>query len=427
MKTTMKISALYNYLAAGLLLFQFETALSADSGALFTASTITSRAVYEKVFTDLKSSKLTQNDLQRLGPGVTGGGDSCEQKIAYSYSFLLEMIEKDKISATIFKADKATLLNQLKQTKFGFDRGLKKDRPVEMLNAPVLNAILLDRSICDNNFEPLSYYAPILMHETLRLAGRQEDDTDYAISKSYVGLLRQEANKELNSNRRSFRVMSGTANGTIALAWGLRGEPLDFESFDNLPYEDQMEFVQNNLLRLENYIVDLKRNRILMVVRSVPENAGEDDFNEADAGYAEFGDEHVRYHAVDSEYHFDPKNNVGFMVTSIGKIDKNMETIFAVNEKQEIVGSCAWECAKIIEKAAQKKLTPAQKKDVEELGFYDYKLIQSGDNNYWEVTLSMGDSRSDNYPTYRAKMTLKFENGKFQPRFGNFKKIGSGK
>ncbi len=423
MKTTMKTRSLYKCLAAGLFLFQFETALSANSGAKMQGSTVTSRAVYDKVLTDLKTSKLTQKDLQKLGPGVTGGGDSCEQKIAYSYSFLLEMIEKDKISAHVYQADKAALLAQLKQTKFSFDRGLEKGRPVEMLNAPVANVILLDRSLCNNDYEPLSYYAPLLMHETLRLAGRQEDDADYAISKSYVGLLRQEAIKELNSNRRSFRVMSGTANGTIALAWGLRGEPLDFESFDGLSYGEQQEFVDKNLLRLENYVVDLKRNRILMVVRSVPEGTSEDSFITADAGYAEFGAGHLRYHSVDSEYHFDPKNNVGFMVTTIGRIDKNVETIFAVNEKQEIVGSCTWACSQIIQKAAQQKLTSAQKKDTEGLGFYDFKLIQSGDSSYWEVTLWSGNARSDNYPTYRAKMNLNFENGNFKAQFGNFKKI----
>lgn len=419
----MKTGSLIKYLAAGLFMFQFKTAFGADSGAKFTGSTGTSRAVYQKVFTDLKSSKITKKDLEKLGPGVTGGGDSCEQKIAYSYAFLLEMIENDKISAEVFKADKEPLLAHLKQTKFSFDRGLEKGRPVEMLNAPVINAILVDRELCNNNFEPLSYYAPLLMHEALRLAGRQEDDANFEISKSYVGKIRQEADRQLNSNRRSFRVMSGTANGTIAMAWGLRGEPLDFENYDKLSYGEQLDFIEQNKFRLENYLVDLKRMRILKVIKGLPEGANEDNYTTMDMAFAEFGDTHLSYNHIDLQFHFDPKTNVGFTVAEM-KWQQSMEVIFALNEKQELVGSCDWDCQKVIEQAAEQKLTAAQKREIAKYSLvnYYYALKQSGDKSYWEVEIGAIIPKTDEGVIFKAPMALKFEKGNFKATIGNFKK-----
>lgn len=425
MKTTIKTGSLYKYLAAGLLLFQFETALSADSGTInsqVAAPALRNHALYEKVIGDLKKSSLSQKDLQRLGPGVTGGGDSCEQKIAYSYSFLLELIEKDKINPTVFnpEAKKETLLAYLKQTEFSFDRGLTKGRPVEMLNVPVLNAVLLDREICNNNFEPLTYYAPILMHEALRLMGRAEDDAKYAISKSYVGLIRKEADVELNS-KRNFRIFSDTANGTIAFAWGLRGQPLDFEKFDELSFREQTDFIWDNMDKLENYVVDLKRMRILTVLAGM--NKADCDDCDVPEAFAEFG--HViNYNHRGFSYNFDQTSKVGFTILS-WKWGQNLAKMFAVNEKQEIIGLCMEDCEDFIKTAAKQKLTPAQLKHIEKFSNvnYDYEYKKSNDGFDWQVKIECDNMKEEGDADYQAPMKLEFVDGKFKATFGNFKKL----
>ena len=422
MKTTLKRSSLCKYLAAGLFLFQFETAWSADSGTMksqVAAPALRDYSLYEKVVADLKKSSLSQKDLQKLGPGVTGGGDSCEQKIAYSYSFLLELIENDKINPTVFNpnAQKESLLAFLKQTQFSFDRGLTKGRPVEMLNVPVMNAVLLDREICNNNFEPLSYYAPILMHEALRLTGRT-DDTDYAISKSYVGLIRKEADIELN-RKRNFRIFSDTANGTVAFAWGLRGEPLDFEKFDELPTEEQRKFIWNNQDKLENYVVDLKRMRILAVL------AGTNNCNDCNVpdAFAEFGDV-IEYNYRGFTYNFDPTAKIGFTLL-YWKWGQDLSKMFAVNEKQEIIGLCTADCEAFIKTTAQKKLTPAQLQDMKQFAnhYYDYAYKKSDDGFDWQVKIESENVKRLGSATYQAPMKLEFVDGKFKATIGKFKKL----
>jgi hypothetical protein len=408
----MKTNTLLKYFVIGLLLIQFESVLASNSNVA-----ITSRAVYEKVFTDLKSSKLTQSDLQRLGPGVTGGGDSCEQKIAYSYSFLLEMIEKDKIPATVFQKDKDLLLSHLKETKFSFDRGLEKGRPVEMLNAPIINAILLDRSICDNNFEPLSYYSPLLMHEALRLMGSAEADTDYAISKSYVGVIRKEADAELNSKRK-FRILSGTAIENVAMAWGFKDEELDFEKLDSLNETEQREYIDKNYPRIENYLIDLKRMRIITVLRSGDKKSiPVTELN----GVRQGNNHHF-------EMFYDSKKNIVFTHAE-WKWDSKIEMLIALDEKLNVIGQCDEDCANnnptepMIEQATAKALTTEQRKVWSKFSAhtYSFEMEKTTEGTAWKSNILAQLIKQDGSAEFDGAMKLDFKEGNFNFTFTKFK------
>lgn len=423
----MKKMALLKYIAALPLLFQLETALgdtsSPHSTLLPKDLPASSAEVYKKVLKDLtqKTPQITKDSVQRLGPGVTGGGDSCEQKIAYSYAFLISLIENNKIGANVYNQPKDELLPLLKQTTFAFDRGLTKGRPVEALNVPPMNAILLDRALCDNNYEPLSFYTPLLMHETLRLAGRQ-DDENYAISKKYVGLIRQESELMLN-NTRSFRVMSETASGTVALAWGLRGQPLDFESFDKIPYEEQTNFFLNNFDDIENYLVDLKRMKIISIV-GVNEDCSKSknpDCEIYEGAYAEFSSG-LALNRRNFTWHFDNESRIGLRVL-YNRWSVTLDKIYALSSNQEVVGVCTENCQSLIEDAAAKSLTPDQKARIAKYSSvtYRYQLVPGDRGANWQVSIKAEIPKSTD-PSYNLKAALKieFENGKFKMTTGKF-------
>ena len=67
------------------------------------------------------------------------------------------------------------------------------------------------------------------------------------------------------ARERAFRVVGNTAirNG-FALAWGMKGQNLDFEALDRLP--DPRKFFEDNYDKLANFLVDLENETILDTV-----------------------------------------------------------------------------------------------------------------------------------------------------------------
>ncbi|KYG67183.1 hypothetical protein AZI86_09240 [Bdellovibrio bacteriovorus] len=379
-------------------------------------SLLNSEILQKKVLEGLKKDFNSEEFLNALGPGVTGGGDSCEQKIAYSFSFLARLVANGRIDLANYGVQNHNLMRKIESVQLRFGSGLNVGRPVEMINVPPNNLIILDRKICQNSFEPLYYYTPLLLHEVLRLVG-VEEGRDYAISASFIPLIQKEIRKSLNQGRR-FRILSDSGTDRLALAWGVKGQIVDFEAMDEKSHDEQWDFFFQNEANVENYLVDLKTMQILAVVRG----GGEDPLQGAIAEFSNLIN--TNHNRIDLKY----EENTGIGITSgYAKWWGGMETIFALKEnaigQKEVIGFCNENCENdIIKPAMYAQMTKAQIKDYEQYGanntyFQTARDPKSG-HAMWKVTITGEVIKGDGYVSYSGLMRLTFENGKFKAVFG---------
>lgn len=243
--------------------------------------------------------------------------------------------------------------------------------------------------------------------------------TRYKMKKLVLGLLVLASFQEASAKAREFRVITGKTVGDISLAWGVKGQVVDFEAYDAKSEDVQWKFFDDNVAKIENYVVDQKTQKVLFVVRGAdPSN------NETSQGpIVEFTSMiNVNHNSISLRY--DTQANVG-IVQGSAKWFGGAEKIFALKKndigQNEVVGLCDSECEEeIIMPALRAQMTATQLKDYDKYPAKNtnYEVAEDAQGNkYWKVT-AFADNPKDDGTCYEASMRLTFAKGKFVAKFG---------
>ncbi|KYG67182.1 hypothetical protein AZI86_09235 [Bdellovibrio bacteriovorus] len=217
---------------------------------------------------------------------------------------------------------------------------------------------------------------------------------------------------------REFRVLTGHTKGGLALAWGLKGQAIDFEKMDKKSHDEQWDFFFKNEKNAENYLVDLKTMQILAVVRE----GSEDSLQGTIAEFSEM----INTNHNDLRLVYDENSKIG-VTAGYAKWFGGLETIFALKEnaygQNEVIGSCNQDCENtIIMPAMKAQMTKEQIKDFESYdaqnSFYEVTTDKKTGRIFWKVTITSETPKSDKGTSYSGLMTLTFEGGKFKAVFG---------
>ncbi|MGZ3768694.1 MAG: hypothetical protein ACXVCP_04615 [Bdellovibrio sp.] len=382
-------------------------------------STLNQADFQKKIMDGLKKDFNSREFLSTLGPGVTGGGDSCEQKIAYSFFYLASLISRNKIDLLPYGVSTEQLMIKITDTKLRFGQDLEVNRPVEAINIPSANMIILDRKICLNSFEPLYYYTPLLLHEVLRLV-KIEDGADYHISSRFISTIQNDIGKATNTGRK-YRILDKISDD-IALAWGLADSDIDFEELDTA--QKGWDFYSKNRSKLENYLVDLKTQKIIGIVRS--------------AGSERPAIIEISGEPINSSTHDVLRFDYGLGSTRIGIVSFNdrkssgIEMIFATQTndfgQKQIIGICQKTCEqKIILPALLAQMTEEQRKKLSKFSIVDskYEMTNTEDGRtLWQVNVrAYNDDDHDETMMVEGVMQMTFEDGNFKTSVVKIKAI----
>jgi hypothetical protein len=361
--------------------------------------------LYKDTMKSLETPFDDQKYIEKLGPGVTGGGDSCAQKIAASFDFLEKLVKGKKLNLPV---PNQKMLDSLHATKISFGKKLQQDQEdVEALNIPKDKKIIIDRKICENSFEPLLYYTPILLHEMFRIVG--VNDVGYKVSSPFLPVITEEISKKINLGRR-FRVLTNPEGryGRIALAWGVKGQNIDFEKLDRMTREQSYKFCDKH--EIQNFLVDTVRMKIITEIK--------------DTSYANFGD--GQYTSVCQTNELDDYKHYEIWMYDGGRIqmvyDQNddgiaQRQVVALNENHDVVGLCD-QCEKDIFRVLEKYLPPSMKNYKKDTWYMAYDLVEPREYSKdasadWTAKLVMGSKEDPFMYQFPFIVHISFKNGKF--------------
>ncbi|WP_413290922.1 hypothetical protein [Bdellovibrio sp. HCB337] len=298
---------------------------------------------------------------ESLGPGVTGGGDSCKQQMSRSFSLLTKLFQNGKIDLSNMGVGRSHALSILSKVKFKYSKNLTKGGvPVEMLNVFGDNIIIVDRKICHSYREPLGTFTPLLLHEVIRLMGL-DDGSDYKISNQFQKTIRLAVTKELGATP-GFLLIDGSATageGVFALGWGFDSLEFNLDELLDLPIDAQYVFVDKNKKHLVNYLVYLPTMRTLAVLREKEKPYP--------AIYSLYNITPWGPH-LELKYAWDTVITVGTSEDPQKSPLRYVEGIFALHQREEepveLIAACQVDCDKLVREAVFKVLNSEQKKIV---------------------------------------------------------------
>jgi hypothetical protein len=92
-------------------------------------------------------------------------------------------------------------------------------------------------------------------------------DSDYSISNQLSAFVVNEVVKKLSikpAELKSFQVLNGYPENSLALAWGIPGQKINFDIFSDMTADEMFDYVYNNDVR--NFLVDSYSKEIIMVL-----------------------------------------------------------------------------------------------------------------------------------------------------------------
>ena len=397
--------------------------LRAESISKSASEELADSPAYRKTLENLqKPLKISMGDF---GPGVTGGGDRCEQRVAYSFAFLTKLFAEGKIDLRQYGVDQKRALKVLDKMSFAFGQDLKKGRPVEMINLPPKYLVVLDHKICDDSAEALDAYSDILLHEAMRLMGINDAGYKVSIDYHYILDLATPSATAASFNGSSFQVLDSLEYGNLALAWGIENATIDFNALSEKTPDEQWKFYEMNKEHLVNYLVELRNMKILTVIR---------EYREGDPHPPINGFERSASQPVTNQLDLLFDGNVGVVVAAddhawISHSEAFFEIKLDKHHRITLADVCKKNCDAIIQEAVDPFLSAKQKAQLasKSLHNYSYQRVRTGeDNEYgWEVKLWAVDKGDLHITYYTAPISLYFLEGLLKPKvLGAFKESG---
>jgi hypothetical protein len=278
-----------------------------------------------------------------------------------------------------------------------------------------------------NTGESLQY--KLIHHEFAGLVGLEQNTgaaSDYQLSEQITDFLvvekvlklsvKRSAPGQLNSSYnalREFRVntFDYSVKDGYAIAWGIKGELLDFEKLENASDEEISKIISNP--NLANYVVDLRRNKILSVY-----DDGEMVEIDIDHRYGN----HYQLMLYNSFIVENLPNNLKVSPTVVSGIKwwSAISEVLLIDEdkKDNVTPADLSDFDNILDAQIKPKLT---KKNLEiyEDGAGQIESIETvtfKNKVYNEIKYTYDIPKTDIYFTLRAIVEVRYENGKLIPK-----------
>lgn len=220
------------------------------------------------------------NAFAKMGSEGVGGGDLCEDRIKVVRDDIKSWIKAGgpaglKLTGVSVDEYSNSMLKSIENTKIRCVNNGDEGYPVSVDGVPKVcrfdinvkgSMITCDYSKFQAIKETNQY---ILVHHEYAGISQIEipngSDSDYSVSNQLSAFVVNAVVKKLSvkpATLKSFEVLKGYGPSSLALAWGIPGQKINFEIFSDMSKDEVLDYVYDH--HMKNFLVDTMDNEIIM-------------------------------------------------------------------------------------------------------------------------------------------------------------------
>lgn len=220
------------------------------------------------------------NAFARIGSEGVGGGDLCEDRIKVVRDDIKDWIVAGgpaglKLIGVTVDEYSDSMLKSIESTKIRCVGDGDEGYPVSVDGVPKVCRFDINEKgsmiTCDyNKFQAIKETNQyILVHHEYAGISQIEipngSDSDYNVSNQLSAFVVNAVVKKLSvkpATLKSFEVLKGYGPSSLALAWGIPGQKINFEIFSDMSRDEVLDYVYDH--HMKNFLVDTMDNEIIM-------------------------------------------------------------------------------------------------------------------------------------------------------------------